>query len=128
MVRKSLIFVMVLMVSTISFGQFDGFHEFKKNNFYKSVSTQEEAFMIYRKVMDEYGADTTYTDYRLQSNPLIFGALKLPKKKVLVGVVLKEKNLKYGIIFIYMKDKYRFLFEVEDVDGEMNLLVYDPYQ
>lgn len=121
-------FVMVLMVSTISFGQIDGFRELKKNFFFKCVDTQAEAVALYNRVMDSHGSDTTRSQYRLDRNPLIFSSLVLSEKKVLTGFILREKDSTYSVLFFYIKNEKKYFFDVEDVDGIVYEMVYEPEQ
>lgn len=121
-------FVMVLMVSTISFGQIDGFRELKKDFFFKSVDTQAEAVALYNRVMDSHGSDTTRSQYKLDRNPLIFSSLVLSEKKVLTGFILREKDLTYSVLFFYIKNEKKYFFDVEDVDGIVYEMVYEPEQ
>lgn len=119
-------FVMVLMVSTISFGQIAGFRELKKNFFFKSVNTQEKAVAIYNRVMSSHGSDTTKSEYTLDRNPLIFSSLLISDKKVLSGFIIKEKDLTYSILFYYIKNEITYFFDIEDVDGVVYEMVYEP--
>lgn len=121
-------FVMVLMVSTISFGQIDGFRELKKDFFFKCVDTQAEAVALYNRVMDSHGSDTTRSQYRLDRNPLIFSSLVLSEKKVLTGFILREKDSTYSVLFFYIKNEKKYFFDVEDVDGIVYEMVYEPEQ
>jgi hypothetical protein len=121
-------FVMVLMVSTISFGQIAGFRELKKNFFFKSVNTQEKAVATYNMVMSSHGSDTTKSEYTLDRNPLIFSSLLISDKKVLSGFIIKEKDLTYSILFYYIKNEITYFFDIEDVDGVVYEMVYEPKQ
>ena len=121
-------FVMALMVSTISFGQIAGFRELKKNFFFKSLNTKEEAVATYNRVMSSHGSDTTKSEYTLDRNPLIFSSLLISDKKVLSGFIIKEKDLTYSILFYYIKNEITYFFDIEDVDGVVYEMVYEPKQ
>ena len=121
-------FVMVLMVSTISFGQIAGFKELKKDFFFKSVDTQAEAVATYNRVMDGHGCDTSKIGYTLDNNPLVFSSLKMSEKKVLTGFIIREEDSTYSVLFYYIKNETTYFFDVEDVDGEVYQMVYEEKQ
>ncbi len=118
-------FVMVLMVSTISFGQIAGFKELKKDFFFKSVDTQAEAVATYNRVMDSHGCDTSEIGYTLDNNPLVFSSLKMSEKKVLTGFIIREEDSTYSVLFYYIKNETTYFFDVKDVDGEVYQMVYE---
>jgi hypothetical protein len=121
-------FVMVLMVSTISFGQIAGFKELKKDFFFKSVDTQAEAVATYNRVMDGHGCDTSKIGYTLDNNPLVFSSLKMSEKKVLTGFIIREEDSTYSVLFYYIKNETTYFFDVKDVDGEVYQMVYEEKQ
>jgi hypothetical protein len=121
-------FVMVLMISTISFGQIAGFKELKKDFFFKSVDTQAEAVATYNRVMDSHGCDTSKIGYTLDNNPLVFSSLKMSEKKVLTGFIIREEDLTYSVLFYYIKNETTYFFDVKDVDGEVYQMVYEEKQ
>jgi hypothetical protein len=121
-------FVMVLMVSTISFGQIAGFKELKKDFFFKSVDTQAEAVATYNRVMDSHGCDTSKIGYTLDNNPLVFSSLKMSEKKVLTGFIIREEDSTYSVLFYYIKNETTYFFDVKDVDGEVYQMVYEEKQ
>ena len=121
-------FVMVLMVSTISFGQIAGFKELKKDFFFKSVYTQAEAVATYNRVMDSHGCDTSKIGYTLDNNPLVFSSLKISDKKVLTGFIIREEDSTYSVLFYYIKNETTYFFDVKDVDGEVYQMVYEEKQ
>lgn len=121
-------FVMVLMVSTISFSQIAGFKELKKDFFFKSVDTQAEAVATYNRVMDGHGCDTSKIGYTLDNNPLVFSSLKMSEKKVLTGFIIREEDSTYSVLFYYIKNETTYFFDVKDVDGEVYQMVYEEKQ
>lgn len=123
---KNFLFTAMLLGSTAVVGQIAGFRELKKNFFFKCVDTQAEAVALYNRVMDSHGSDTTRSQYRLDRNPLIFSSLVLSEKKVLTGFILREKDSTYSVLFFYIKNEKKYFFDVEDVDGIVYEMVYEP--
>ena len=116
----------MLLGSTAVVGQIEDFKELKKNFFFKSVYTQSEAVATYNRVMDSHGSDTTKTGYTLDNNPLVFSSLLVEKNKVLVGFIIKEKDSTYSILFYYIKNKKTYFFDIENVDGVVYEMIYEP--
>ncbi len=123
---KNFLLTAMLLGSTAVIGQIAGFRELKKNFFFKSVNTQSKAVATYNKVMDSHGSDTTKTHYTLDKNPLVFSSLVVSKKKVLVGFIIKEMDSTYSIMFYYIKNKKTYFFDIEDVDGVVYEMIYEP--
>ena len=78
--------------------------------------------------MSSHGSDTTKSEYTLDRNPLIFSSLLISDKKVLSGFIIKEKDLTYSILFYYIKNEITYFFDIEDVDGVVYEMVYEPKQ
>jgi hypothetical protein len=123
---KNFLLTAMLLGSTAVVGQIAGFKELKKNFFFKSVNTQSEAVATYNKVMDSLGCDTAKIGYTLDNNPLVFSSLKISDKKVITGFIIAENDSTYSVLFYYIKNETTYFFDVEDVDGEVYQMVYEP--
>ena len=123
---KNFLLTAMLLGSTAVVGQIAGFKELKKNFFFKSVNTQSEAVATYNRVMDSHGCDTAKIGYTLDNNPLVFSSFKISDKKVVTGFIIAENDSTYSVLFYYIKNETTYFFDVEDVDGEVYQMVYEP--
>ena len=76
--------------------------------------------------MDSLGCDTAKIGYTLDNNPLVFSSLKISDKKVVTGFIIAENDSTYSVLFYYIKNETTYFFDVEDVDGEVYQMVYEP--